>query len=346
MKKFTLLVLVVLSSQLLLAQTVISSAYNFDVGDTYKYDGYEGVTNIEPGPAGTNQSWNFETLVGYGFYEGIGNICVPVSETPFADSTGADGSNICVKNIGEVDSGPFQYYNQNNNVQELLAMGFVGDGNSTYTNYRDVLTAVEYPFAFGDEFDDNWIAWTFNVAWGFHFMVDTASATVEADAWGSITTPLGSYQNALRVKRTTIYTNYFRFVDGGDWNASGPFTDIEYLWYVPGIKVPVFILSDMEGFDDYGVRYLIDYNFTVATTEIEETTFELFPNPASNHLLIQSGKKIIETQIFSISGKLISTQSNTSHQIRIDIDSYPKGAYLMKVEFEDGSLGKEVFVKK
>lgn len=343
MKKFTLLFLVILSSQLLLAQVVLTPAFNYDIGDTYKYDGYEGVTNVEPGSAGANQTWDFGTIEGYGFYEGIGNICVPISGTPFADSAGANESNICVKNIGEEDSGPFQYFNQNSNVQELLAMGFVGNGNSTYTNYRDKLTAVEYPFAYGDDFNDSWIAWTFNNDWGFYFMVDTATATTEADAWGTITTPLGTYQNALRIKRTTIYTNYFRFIDGGDWNASGPFTDIEYLWYVPDIKVPVMIISEMEGFDDYGMRFLEEYSFPVATEEFEETTFELSPNPASDILCIKSEKLISQSSIYSISGQLTEV---ATEQHKIDVRELPKGLYIINVKFKDGSLRSETFIKK
>lgn len=342
MKKITLLFLVILSSQFLLAQVVLTAAYNFELGDTFKYNGYEGVTNIEPGPAGANQTWNFETLVGYGFYEGVGDICVPVSGSPFADSAGASNANIVTKNIGDEDSGPFQYYNQNNNVQELLAMGFVGDGNSTYSNYSDILTAVEYPFAYGDDFEDSWISRTFNIAWGFHFMADTATASTEADAWGTITTPLGTYQNALRMKRTTTYTLWFRWIEGGDWSESGPYTDIDYLWYVPGIKVPVMIISEMEDFEDYGVRYLDDYNFPVAIEEDNETTFELFPNPATDRLIVKSEKFISQASIYSISGQQVQT-AKEDHMI--DVSSLPNGLYLINIKFEDGSQRSETFIK-
>lgn len=342
MKKLTLLLLIISSTQFLFAQVVLTSSYNFDLGDTFKYDGYEGVTNVEPGPAGANQTWNFESLDGYGFYEGIGDVCVTVASTPFADSAGASSANICTKNIGDEDSGPFQYYNQNNNVQELLAMGFVGDGNSNYTNYRDILTAVEYPFAFGDDFNDTWISWSFNIGMGFHFMADTATATTEADAWGTITTPLGTYHNALRMKRTTTHTIWFRWIDGGDWNSSGTNTDIDYVWYVPGIKVPVMIISEMEGFEDYAVRYLDDYNFPVSIEEDNETTFELFPNPATDRLTIKSEKLISQAWIYSISGQQVQT---AKEQHLIDVSSLPNSLYLINIEFKDGSQKSETFIK-
>jgi len=345
MKKKSLLALILITSQLLLSQVVLTPAINLDIGDTYKYDAYEGVTNIEPGPAGANQTWNFGSMEGYGFYEGVGNICVAPSSTPFSDSTVVSGSNICVQNIGEEDSGPYQYYDGNNSFQDLLAMGMIASGNASFSTYTDILTAMQFPFAYGNSFNDTWELMGFHINLGFYFMRDSAIVFTEADAFGTITTPLGTFQNALRVKRTTTYYSWFRFQEGEEWIQSGPFTDIEYAWYAPNIKVPVMFVSDMQDFLDYGVRYLVDYNFLVTTEEQYTTAFDLYPNPAINQITIQSEKLIKQTSTFSITGQQLETKSFESEQHNIDISSYPKGMYIISIEFVDGSQRSRSFIK-
>jgi len=337
MKQSTLFVFFVLTMKILFSQTVITKDINFSTGDTYRYDGYEGVTNIEPGSSGANQTWDFGSITGYRFYEGLENICTDPSTTPFADSSATNGANICIMNPEPPHNGPLQYFACGNNDMVLLAIGYMATGGNSLTSYVTPQTALEFPFAYGNNFEDEWESFTYSIDMGHFITHDSATVIVEADAYGNITTPEGEYQNVLRVKRTTTFTSWSNY-SGVIWILLGQFTDIQYEWYAPGIKVPVMIVTEMDGFEDFSVRYLVDHNFTTGIPKTNEAMFEVFPNPAATTIQINSDKTINRVSIYSMNGqklKEIPTHGDQSHFI--DIKELAKGNYLLKAEFNDGT---------
>lgn len=346
MKQITLFILFLFAGQLLIAQTVITNNYNLSLGDTYQYDGYEEVSNIEPGDGGTNQTWDFGQVTGTIFIEGEETICVDPSTTPFADTAAIAGANICVRNVDE-DISPYQFFDCNNNQMDLLAMGFVASSNASFSTYTNALTAMDYPCGYGDDFNDTWEVITFHIDFGFYMMRDSAAVLIEADATGTITTPTDTYQNCLRIKRTTVYYSWFRFEAGGEWTPSGPYTDIVYEWYAPGIKVPVMIVDDMDGFPDYSVRYLVDYNFITDITTHQESDLCIFPNPAKDILSINSNKVIENVRVYSLQGKeMISSPANPTETRQLNISYLSPGYYILTVHFEDDSRLTRKIIKQ
>lgn len=345
MKKLTLIIVAFFTAQLLFSQTVLTNSTNFTIGDTYRYDGYEEVTNIEPGPGGSNMTWDFSQVTGLTYIEGAAAICVDPSTTPFADSASVAGANICVRNVDEGVS-PYQYYNCKNSSQELLAMGLIGASNSSFSTYTNILTAHEFPFAYGDSFDDTWELFGFNIDLGYYFMRDSSIVAVEADAYGTITTPTGTYQNALRIKRTTTMYAWFKWEEGGEWNPSGPYTDTDYEWYAPNIKVPVMIITHWDGFIDYSVRYLVDYNSTTGIITQQENNIEIFPNPIIDKLSIRSTEQPGSIEIFTIQGQLIHNSSSQLNQQKIDLSMLPKGVYFIKLGFKNNEFITRKIIKQ
>ncbi|PKF75274.1 T9SS type A sorting domain-containing protein [Chryseobacterium sp. PMSZPI] len=83
----------------------------------------------------------------------------------------------------------------------------------------------------------------------------------------------------------------------------------------------------------------------LATTEnatLKHSGISIYPNPTNGEINIKTDKKIRTASIFDLSGKII-TQTESE---RADISSLPKGTYLMKVEFSDGSSTTEKLIKK
>ena len=227
MKNITLLFISIVAALSLFSQPVLTSYINLTIGDTYRYDGYSGVTNIEPGSGGANLTWDFSGITGDIFIEGMAAICVDPSTTPFADSAVVADANICNKNVE--NSGTYQYYDNDISSQNLIAIGFIAESGNSFNTYSDMLTAFEFPFTYIDSFDDTWELMGFNINEFYYDRRDSAFMTVEADAYGTITTPLSEFQNTLRVIRTTTYYSWFKFEAGGDWILFGPTTDIEYI---------------------------------------------------------------------------------------------------------------------
>lgn len=63
-KKLTLFLVSTLVMHVAFAQPVINSSINLSIGDSYRMDGYDYVTNIDPSPSGPNQTWDFANVTG------------------------------------------------------------------------------------------------------------------------------------------------------------------------------------------------------------------------------------------------------------------------------------------
>ena len=346
MKKITLLFISIVAVLSVFSQPVLTSNINLTIGDTYQYNGYQEVTNIEPGDGGANLTWDFSNING-NFYTGIGAICVDPSTTAFADSAAVANANICTSPIGGV--GPYQYYDNNNSSQNLIAMGFLAEGNNSFTTYTNNATGLEFPFTYGDSFDDTWESLMYYIELGHYFMRDSSIVTVEADAYGTVTTPTGEFHNVLRIKRTTLdysWTNY----SGDEWILNGSFTDINFEWYAPNIKVPVMIIQEIEWMPNfYSVRYLVEYDFTTGIEDQADYHLEIFPNPTTDRVNIKTDELIVHISIYTLNGQqmdVVNSQTGQSHQQIINFNKYPKGIYLIKVGFEDGSIVTERIVKQ
>lgn len=86
-----------------------------------------------------------------------------------------------------------------------------------------------------------------------------------------------------------------------------------------------FVLSTTDGFKFYLDDVSFQTEVALATKNLTETTFQLYPNPAKDVITITSNAK---KEIFSITGeKLIETQAET-----VDISALNNGVYFVKIE--------------
>ncbi|MDR3024277.1 T9SS type A sorting domain-containing protein [Chryseobacterium sp.] len=86
-------------------------------------------------------------------------------------------------------------------------------------------------------------------------------------------------------------------------------------------------------------------NGTLGTSEISKTknnSISTYPNPTRGEINIKTDKKIKSATVIDVSGK--SLLNNTSE--RLDISSLPKGTYLLKVDFSDGTSKTEKVIKQ
>ncbi|MGH1518732.1 choice-of-anchor J domain-containing protein [Chryseobacterium sp. JK1] len=83
---------------------------------------------------------------------------------------------------------------------------------------------------------------------------------------------------------------------------------------------------------------------TLSTNEVAKTksAVSLYPNPTKGEINIKTDKKVKSTSIVDMSGKTI----NTSNSEKADISSLPKGTYLLKVDFADGTSTTEKVIKQ
>ena len=345
MKKLTLLIILVFSLQFLFSQTVLNSSNNLTLGDTFRVDSYTEVSSIDPGCNGANCTWDYSTITGGNYVMGEGVVCVSPSTTLFADSSVTASADICIRRIDNPTEGFFHYHKYNNTSDHLIAFGLYSSGSGSFCTYYDELTTLEYPFSYGESFDDTWELLMFSFDMGCYYSRDSSIVTVEADAYGTIITPAGEFQNVLRVKRTTIDYSWSNY-GGTEWISLGSFTDTQYDWYAPDIKTPVMSMFEAEWLPDMiNVSYLVEYDFSTGVEEQTVPHLQIFPNPAQDRVSIITDRRFSSIKVISLNGQEMGTIVNFAKQYTLDISNYSKGVYLFEIAFEDGSVQRERIVK-
>ncbi|HCN51130.1 MAG TPA: glycosyl transferase [Chryseobacterium sp.] len=84
---------------------------------------------------------------------------------------------------------------------------------------------------------------------------------------------------------------------------------------------------------------------TLSTKEIgnvQKFALSIYPNPTKGDINIKTDKKIKATSIVDMSGKTL----NRTDSGKSDISSLPKGTYLLKVDFSDGTSSTEKIIKQ
>lgn len=73
----------------------------------------------------------------------------------------------------------------------------------------------------------------------------------------------------------------------------------------------------------------------------KKTQMSIYPNPTKGEVNIKTDKKIKSTSVLDLSGKVISRGNSE----KVNLTSFTKGTYLIKVEFADGSTKTEKIIK-
>lgn len=80
----------------------------------------------------------------------------------------------------------------------------------------------------------------------------------------------------------------------------------------------------------------------LSTDEVSKSKTDIYPNPTKGEINIKTDKKIKSSTVFDLSGKAL-LQTNSE---KVNISSFAKGTYLVKVEFADGSTKTEKVIKE
>lgn len=107
-------------------------------------------------------------------------------------------------------------------------------------------------------------------------------------------------------------------------------------------------LDTIHGFLAPRLHHLINSNVSVEETEFVNANTFVYPNPASDYLVVKTnqGIRISDVEIYDITGSLIRTENGLnklSHQIN-GIDALPAGLYLVKVTTDKGITTRKVLV--
>lgn len=72
----------------------------------------------------------------------------------------------------------------------------------------------------------------------------------------------------------------------------------------------------------------------MSVSDLSQNQFSIYPNPASDFVNISGQSNISSVQIYDLAGKLLSHQSLNFKDAKINISTFPKGIYIVKIVSE------------
>jgi hypothetical protein len=333
MKNFYLLTIVLfLSVGIINAQPVITYGNHApQIGDQFTISSSEG--SYDPGPAGANQSWDFSNITAS---MTTTSQAVSPAGTPFASEF--TESNLC---FSILDEDVWNYANVSNSAFENNGIGVQQDPEDFVIHYSDPQLLVQYPFAYGDNFTDTYYA-SYSVAAGLETK-SYGTAVVEADAWGSIVTPLNTYSSSLRVKTTTTEIDS-TFV-GGMLISTLTTTNTDYSWYVANVKPPVVTVNVYDG--GSSASYLTSA-VGIEDNRIAIEKINIYPNPATDYINIsfEEFNNEVDVLIYNQLGQLVIKDVVSSNYFKRDISELNAGIYFLRIIDDSENVSTSKIVKR
>lgn len=296
-------------------------------------------------PAATSQTWNMSALktgtkdtLSFLNANWVPNATFPTAnlvmkqgyQNNYSYLTNSSTGLFTVGNTANVDFGsgtPAPVVQINSPAEELMI--FPATYNSSFTNNYIQTTP---PFYINTNFGG--------------YQVDSARGKSEVqktliiDAWGSLTTPLGTF-NVIRSKETKVTHDT---LDGliqlfGSWyNGAVKSADstVTYTWWANGVGFPLVTATMDSTGAVKSVQWLVVLPVTGINEVLSSANVTVFPNPAENELNITiDGSKTESVQLFDITGRLMNTYAVENNYVLINTTAFANGIYTYSI------IGKE-----
>jgi Secretion system C-terminal sorting domain len=297
--------------------------------------------SVNVGNPGPNQIWNFSALAPLTPAEQYDYVS-PVG-TPYAQNY---PTATLVTKWGTAPNISYAY--QRKEANQFLILGVRGESFSLH--YVDPDAQLKFPTSYNGTYQDNF-SYNSDAGTGTVFL-STGSHSVKYDAYGTLTTPYGTFQNAMRIRATTIQTDSTAFPGAEIINHHN---NITYDWLVanqPGALVSVTYFhtvteARLVGLDtiitDSGITKTVNYisSSTVGVFDAPKplaglAAFSVGPNPAIDQLTLRFTSDLtteLQVSVTDISGKVWRTQSLTTIQgdnnLQLSVAELPAGAYFL-----------------
>ena len=291
-----------------------------------------------PGPAGANQTWVMTSLSSYVNNENTSIIA------PSASGTSAynGNSNQALTN----DNANWLYLNLTSST--MIGKGAYGDllmtGNNLNIPLNPDMLIHNFPRTYGSNFTDGFgIDVTFSGSEVGQPSVhqvrfkEVGTAYDTTDGWGSLTTPVGTY-NTLRVKRVTFVkdTTWYKLFSFSSWAILSTKNDTTfgYTWLAKETKLAVAELSNDSVDQPKIFKWSLIPPITVSVDEKENLKAELFPVPASETVSLRLASNAEAGEyfftIYDVAGKMLMQEKingSASATYTFAVQHLPAGLY-------------------
>lgn len=336
MRKLQLIICALLLSATVFAQPTITTA-ELPVASlawtTANDSAY--ITSVLPG--GANVTWNYSGLLNQyldtvGFRSAVG--------TPYASSF--PNSNLAAYDPA---SGAWTYV-----ITNSSGLYFDGFNEPTLGQFQlnPPQLVAPVPFTFGDTRTST-SGFTIDTIYSGQYVRFEVSIQTEfeADGYGTVILPTGTFNNVLRVKSTDLSTNTVSI--GTNILGTIIYTPIStsqsqsttFSHYQEGVSA-AFILdieADSLGATTNSSSYLLQSIILSAPETIADRTLTTYPNPAGNTLVIQGAASARSVTVVGLDGKrVVLPVAVQGDDARIDVSNLADGLYFFTVGSRAGKF--------
>jgi hypothetical protein len=322
------------------AQPVIQANIAPEIGDVVTYTQAD-TNNVSVGNAGANQTWNFATLQPLSGNSTSQQEYIAVAGTPYAAMYPAANLALLVEENPNV----YAYY-----LKQPDRLTILGLASEDFVQlYSDPEAVLRFPITFTQTLEDDF-AYTVDAGAGVVTYTE-GSRTFTYDAYGTLTTPLGTFNNTMRYKAESVQIDSAEF--GGTQLVNQTFTTT-YGWLIanyPGTLVAVYDIwtiseTRIPGFDTIvtesprtkSVQYTSSgtvgaINAPNSVAGLSDLT--LGPNPAVDQLTLRfnADREIsnLQLQLLGANGQLLQTRVFNAipgeNTLPLPVESFSQGFY-------------------
>lgn len=339
MKRIIILfvIFVVASVQCYTQPTLTYSGNAPQIGDIYNLH-FVDAEGLSEGGSGANQVWSYTDL---SVIESSQTTVMDPSATPFAaDFPEANAAFL-------FEAGNYTYAVINTNYVENVGIAAEESGIDFIIHYTNPVRIINFPFAYGNSYTDDYQG---NYTMQMMTVTQSGTRTFTADAYGTLTTPEGTFNDVLRVK--SVHSEVDSFFMGTMFLYANTGTIEDYAWYTNSAKEPLFNLTyytnSVTGTDT--TAYYSGAPTFVPEPMHDEVCMKLYPVPAEDrmHITLSSGQTA-NLNIYDISGKKVFTGEGIEFQKddpkAIDVSGLAPGTYFIHVHNQNLTVCRK-FLKK
>jgi hypothetical protein len=307
--------------------------------------------SIFPGPAGTNQVWNFNALT-HGRTDSL--VFEVPGWTPY--SAPYPSSNIGVA----VNYKQYEYLINNASGLYLVGAAFhLNDPGQhlVYEYSNPISKLIQWPASYGVNYTDNYVITgkgAFNQIAGYDSIKikNTTNSTVTIDAWGSMQTPLGTFPT-LRQKRHKIDfdSTWIHRIAPSVWMAGTPSQDTidSYTWWTNSASAGFPLVSidqDPNNMVISNVQWLLASPHSSGVAELSnEESLVVYPNPADDYINIQLDNPVAASvAVVDMIGRVVlNGEKLMSNLTRLNIQTLGNGMYFLVITDQNGRRSTRKF---
>ncbi len=317
---------IVLSSLGLQAQIQVEHI-DLNVGDVIYFQMDTSLFELQS--PGENLTWDMSNLS-----SPIIDSLIPIDPANTANASDFPESNMAIGNDSIT-----AYMSATEN--EFVNLGVSGSmmGYDFLIKFQEADTMIKFPISYGD----SRVSYTRGEA-------DIAVANVhhygrrslECDAWGTMTTPIGTY-DVLRVREEIITLDSVFLLGFFNPNFSRMDTSYKYSFYTNDISIKKALVEIT--FDPESNMPLYTNWVTFPTQSIVENNAEnslnIYPNPTSDYINILSQEEIQSIKIYNTEGQVLIE----SNQTLVDVSYLPPAVYFVNIRTKNNITTEKIIVK-